>query len=183
MGHAKSPSFSPRRKWLVLLLRLLIMGNVMFCGVKSEGQAQTTGNVPAPGLLCISECYTCPEICSPPPSPPQSNPPVVLWPPVHSSPPPPASYLYKSPPPPPRRSHHRRLLHSLIFHGVPILHLLLLLLFTILQAMPLQTGETILITTFMRQKLILSLLCCRWLVRCYCPFSLSIVLARGKLQW
>ncbi|KAG5540835.1 hypothetical protein RHGRI_020915 [Rhododendron griersonianum] len=94
MGHSKSLSLSPRGKWLVLLLRL----HVMFCGVKSEGQAQTTASNPAPGLLCISECYTCPEICSPPPAPPQWKPP-ILSPPVHSSPPP-QSYFYKSPPPP-----------------------------------------------------------------------------------
>ncbi|KAK6129506.1 hypothetical protein DH2020_036739 [Rehmannia glutinosa] len=55
----------------------------------SESQGQT-GISPA-GLLCISDCETCPVICSPPPSPPSP-----LAPPTPKSPPPPAH-----PPPPP----------------------------------------------------------------------------------
>ncbi|KAK6118321.1 hypothetical protein DH2020_047892 [Rehmannia glutinosa] len=70
----------------------------------SESQGQT-GISPA-GLLCISDCETCPVICSPPPSPPSpSAPPTPKSPPPappvhrHSPPPPQLPYYFDSPSP------------------------------------------------------------------------------------
>ncbi|WCJ43028.1 hypothetical protein M5689_023794 [Euphorbia peplus] len=50
-------------------------------------------------LLCISECTTCPVICSPPPPPPS---PSSHHSPRPPSPPPPQSVPASSPPPPPK---------------------------------------------------------------------------------
>lgn len=50
------------------------------------------------GLLCISECATCPALCSPPSPPPFSSTPS---PPLSSTPPPPSQiYVGHHPPPP-----------------------------------------------------------------------------------
>ncbi|XP_019190548.1 PREDICTED: classical arabinogalactan protein 9 [Ipomoea nil] len=51
-------SFSIATLWFLLL-------SIMFLGVKSQEPIQGS----TPGLLCISECGTCPAICSPPPAP------------------------------------------------------------------------------------------------------------------
>ncbi|KAF5726146.1 hypothetical protein HS088_TW23G00887 [Tripterygium wilfordii] len=78
---------SSRKKWLGLFVKVAILGIVMVASVNSEDQT---------GLLCISDCDTCPVICSPPPSPVKSHTP----PPPHSSPPPPPllTPIYQSPP-------------------------------------------------------------------------------------
>ncbi|KAF3447314.1 hypothetical protein FNV43_RR12499 [Rhamnella rubrinervis] len=57
---------------------------------------------PESGLLCISDCTTCPVICSPPPPVLESHPPPPTSQPVHRSPPP--SYYNYSPPPPPKQT-------------------------------------------------------------------------------
>ncbi|PSR93599.1 Proprotein convertase subtilisin/kexin type 6 like [Actinidia chinensis var. chinensis] len=100
MDYAKTLS-SSRRKWLVLLLNLVLVDSLMFVRVKSNDQPP----VPATGLLCISDCVTCPVICSPPPPPPPKSkpllPPPLPPPPIHYSPP--WSYYFENPPllPPP----------------------------------------------------------------------------------
>ncbi|PQM37773.1 leucine-rich repeat extensin-like protein 3 [Prunus yedoensis var. nudiflora] len=82
MGSFKALAFT-EGKWFPWFLKAGLIGLVMFAGLTYEdqvGEAET-------GLLCISECTTCPIICSPPP-PPQlesSSPPPSL-PPVHRSP-------------------------------------------------------------------------------------------------
>ncbi|XWS70226.1 hypothetical protein CRYUN_Cryun03dG0030300 [Craigia yunnanensis] len=99
MGFGNS-QLSQGSKWLVLLLKVGIMGMIMLDRVTSEDEMGT----PSAGLLCISDCATCPVICSPPPPPLlKSYPPPA--PSVHHSPPPvpyyyipPQSY-YHSPPP------------------------------------------------------------------------------------
>ncbi|KAL6008117.1 hypothetical protein ACLOJK_033623 [Asimina triloba] len=67
------------------------------------GGGSGSGDVPPAGLLCISECATCPVICSPPPKPVYYFPPSPPWP---KTPPmyyyyPPSNNHKKSPPPPP----------------------------------------------------------------------------------
>ncbi|KAM3397421.1 leucine-rich repeat extensin-like protein 1 [Capsicum galapagoense] len=69
-------------KWSFLLLC------VTFSLVNSQ---DNTNTMPPASLLCISDCATCPVICSPPPSP------ITLKPP----PSPPSSVLLQTPPPPP----------------------------------------------------------------------------------
>ncbi|KAL3645989.1 hypothetical protein CASFOL_011169 [Castilleja foliolosa] len=56
-------------------------------------QSQTQTNIPSAGLLCISECDSCPVICS---SPPTSSPPSPKLPPPSP----------KLPPPAPPAQHH-----------------------------------------------------------------------------
>ncbi|BBG95073.1 S-adenosyl-L-methionine-dependent methyltransferases superfamily protein [Prunus dulcis] len=72
-----------------------LIGLVMFAGLTYEdqvGEAET-------GLLCISECTTCPVICSTPPPPQlESSSPPPSPPPVHPSP---SQSYYSSPPPSP----------------------------------------------------------------------------------
>ncbi|KAL5853558.1 hypothetical protein ACOSQ3_008676 [Xanthoceras sorbifolium] len=85
-----------RPKRLVLLFRVGIMLTIALGKVASEDQTE----VPATGLLCISDCSTCPVICStPPPAKEHLYPP--LSPPFHHSPP--ESY-YNSPLPTPHLS-------------------------------------------------------------------------------
>ncbi|XP_022732009.1 extensin-like [Durio zibethinus] len=87
-------------KWLVLLLKVGIMVLIMLARVTSEDEL----GIPSAGLLCISDCATCPVICSPPPPPLlKSFPPPP--PSVHHSPPPvpyyyipPQSYSHSPPP-------------------------------------------------------------------------------------
>ncbi|KAI6682198.1 hypothetical protein NL676_036079 [Syzygium grande] len=87
-------------------------------GVTSQGQMPLT--TPTTGVVCISDCATCPVICSSPPplSMPTYQPPLPPLPklpspplpplptlpppplPVHHHHPPPESYYYSSPPPP-----------------------------------------------------------------------------------
>ncbi|OIT32812.1 PREDICTED: extensin-like [Nicotiana attenuata] len=79
MKHAKVLSLAlMTTKWSILLL----------CVTFSLANSHDT-NTPA-GLLCISDCSTCPVICSPPPSPIKLKPP-----------PSPSSVLVQAPPPPP----------------------------------------------------------------------------------
>ncbi|KAA8546236.1 hypothetical protein F0562_003025 [Nyssa sinensis] len=97
MDHAQGlavASLSLRRKWLLLFL---FMVGVMGIGLARVTSADQTA-IPATGLLCISDCATCPVICSPPPPPLESKPPRSP-PAVHHSPP--QSYYFQSPPPPP----------------------------------------------------------------------------------
>ncbi|KAL7592914.1 hypothetical protein Lser_V15G33692 [Lactuca serriola] len=73
------------RKWYFCFLLISIFSKV---------EPSTT---PDANLLCISECGTCPVICSPPPSPPaQSKSPSL---PVESKPPPSPSTDDSEPPP------------------------------------------------------------------------------------
>ncbi|KAJ7958381.1 leucine-rich repeat extensin-like protein 2 [Quillaja saponaria] len=91
-----------RRKWFSWFLRLGLMGLAMFAGVTFEDEV----GGPATNLLCISDCATCPVICSPPPPPL-----LVSYPPPspsehHASSPsyytyPPPSQKSRPPPPPP----------------------------------------------------------------------------------
>lgn len=96
-----------RRLWFPWLLKIWIPGLVIFAiNVTSEDQIEG----PSTGTLCISDCTTCPVICSPPPPPllvphPPPPPPVPS---VHHSPPyaysthaPPPPLLVPFPPPPP----------------------------------------------------------------------------------
>ncbi|XP_009365563.2 leucine-rich repeat extensin-like protein 3 [Pyrus x bretschneideri] len=91
------------RKWIPRSFKAAVFGLIMFAGLTYEDQTVD----PETGLLCISECGTCPVLCSPPPSPelepsgPLPSPPQSP-PPVHHSPP---QYYYISPPPsPPKQS-------------------------------------------------------------------------------
>ncbi|KAI4376999.1 hypothetical protein MLD38_014698 [Melastoma candidum] len=57
------------------------------------------------GVLCVSECSTCPIICSSPPPPPQRSrqppPPTPAW----TQPVPPTSWMYYYPPAQPHHTH------------------------------------------------------------------------------
>nr|DAD49041.1 TPA_asm: hypothetical protein HUJ06_018978 [Nelumbo nucifera] len=92
MGH---------RGFLIGLVRVGIMGMILFARVSLEDRI----GQPSTGLLCISDCVTCPVICAPPPPPPSPPPP-----PVHHSPSqshdlhrplPPSTRATPPPPPPP----------------------------------------------------------------------------------
>ncbi|KAL2237113.1 UNVERIFIED_CONTAM: hypothetical protein Sindi_0903000 [Sesamum indicum] len=72
-----------KKSWIVLVLIVLSTS-------KSEGDS----GVSSAGLLCVSNCETCPVVCSPPPSTPQSTPPPSA---AHHSPPQP---VHPAPPPP-----------------------------------------------------------------------------------
>lgn len=103
-GHSrmmKHPTVlsSLKRKWFLLLYAL------MFAKMRCDDQPPP--GTPGAGLLCISDCGTCPVICSPPsPSvnskPPPSSPPQPLptppTPPVHHYSPP-QPYYFNAPPP------------------------------------------------------------------------------------
>ncbi|XP_038698806.1 leucine-rich repeat extensin-like protein 3 [Tripterygium wilfordii] len=91
-----------RKKWLGLLVKVTVLVTVMVARANSEDQT---------GLLCVSDCGTCPVICSPPPSPVKSHtppphsslpppPPPPLLTPIYQSPP--QSYYHSPPPPAPR---------------------------------------------------------------------------------
>ncbi|XP_039041214.1 extensin-like [Hibiscus syriacus] len=71
-------------KWM----KLAITGIIMLASVTSEHETGTSSA--SPGLLCISDCATCPVICSPP------HPPLLK----SYSPPPSSSSLHLSPPEP-----------------------------------------------------------------------------------
>ncbi|KAH6792386.1 hypothetical protein C2S52_002863 [Perilla frutescens var. hirtella] len=70
----------------------------------STSKSQCQSNIPSAGLLCISDCETCPVICSPPPSPPSlsSPPPTPKLPPLLPPSPPqsPPTHHMNSPPQP-----------------------------------------------------------------------------------
>ncbi|KAL4562847.1 hypothetical protein LXL04_026878 [Taraxacum kok-saghyz] len=73
-----------RRKWHLCFLLVSIFSEV------------ASSPTPQANLLCISECGTCPLICSPPPAPPaQSKPPPL---PIESKPPPSPPVQSKPPP-------------------------------------------------------------------------------------
>lgn len=91
-GHCSSLA-SAMRKWFPWFLRIGIMGFVMFAGVTSADQIEA----PSTSELCISDCATCPVICSPPPPLLKSFPPPS--PSVHHSSPPPPPLLKPFPPP------------------------------------------------------------------------------------
>ncbi|KAG5030833.1 hypothetical protein JHK85_014815 [Glycine max] len=90
------------------ILKAWFMGLVLFATVtSSEYKAED----PSSGLFCISDCATCPVICSPPPPPPMlitpphppTSPSAPHSPPLsYLSPPPPKSQL----PPPPFKSYN-----------------------------------------------------------------------------
>ncbi|KAJ9183606.1 hypothetical protein P3X46_007435 [Hevea brasiliensis] len=87
---------SPRERWGVLLWKIGMMGMFLLARVNSEADQM---GAPAAGLLCISDCTTCPVICSPPPPPGEPH---YYAPPSHHSPPPqPYNYHPPSPSPPP----------------------------------------------------------------------------------
>ncbi|TYH61059.1 hypothetical protein ES332_D07G023600v1 [Gossypium tomentosum] len=82
-------------KWVVLLFKVGFMGMMMMIMVPSVTSMEEIGT-PSAGLLCISECSTCPVICSPPPAPPlKSFPPPSVS--VHHTPPPDVPYFYYTP--------------------------------------------------------------------------------------
>ncbi|KAJ6678683.1 hypothetical protein OIU85_009181 [Salix viminalis] len=90
------PRTSPRGRWFTLFFKIVIvLEMVTFAGANSDGDPM---GEPAAGLLCISDCVTCPVICSPPPPPLLYHP----SPPSHHSPSP--QHSYHSPPPPPPTS-------------------------------------------------------------------------------
>uniref|UniRef100_A0A6N2LAU0 Uncharacterized protein n=1 Tax=Salix viminalis TaxID=40686 RepID=A0A6N2LAU0_SALVM len=75
---------------------VIVLEMVTFAGANSDGNPM---GEPAASLLCISDCVTCPVICSPPPP--------LLYhpsPPSHHSPSPQHSYHSLLPPPPPPTS-------------------------------------------------------------------------------
>ncbi|TQE11108.1 hypothetical protein C1H46_003114 [Malus baccata] len=90
-------------KWIPRSLMAAIFGMIMFSRFTYGDQTVD----PETGLICISDCTTCPVICSPPPPPqlePSGPPPSPLQspPPAYHSPP---QYYYISPPPsPPKQS-------------------------------------------------------------------------------
>ncbi|XP_042508144.1 leucine-rich repeat extensin-like protein 5 [Macadamia integrifolia] len=97
MGHGRS-MVSIRREWFSWLLWIELLFVIMFSQVAMGDEI----GIPATGLLCISECSTCPTICSPPPasaSLPPPPPPPSSPPPQHS--PPQSNYFPQSPPPKP----------------------------------------------------------------------------------
>ncbi|KAJ8750623.1 hypothetical protein K2173_015799 [Erythroxylum novogranatense] len=104
MGRVNNPQ-CPRGRWCFMLLKMVVVWLSIFAEVNADDQMAD----PPLGLLCISDCATCPVICSTPPPSGQSYPP-----PSHHYSPPPQSYYYspplrspprsppsQSPPPPP----------------------------------------------------------------------------------
>ncbi|KAJ9168205.1 hypothetical protein P3X46_019758 [Hevea brasiliensis] len=83
---------SPRGRWGVMLWKIGMMGMILLSRVNSEADQM---EAPAAGLLCKSDCTTCPVICSPPPPPAESH---YNSPPSHQSPPS-QSYYYHPPSP------------------------------------------------------------------------------------
>ncbi|KAG9451808.1 hypothetical protein H6P81_004712 [Aristolochia fimbriata] len=94
--------------WLITVLLVAVD--------RSSAADESSGGIPSTGILCISECATCPTICaSPPPqtvsyspNPPDFDrpsssppPPPPSTPSTPSTPPPPASYNYFTTTPPP----------------------------------------------------------------------------------
>lgn len=97
-------------KYQILLLKVGFMGMIMVARSVTSQQEEIMGTPPSTDLLCISECQTCPVICSPPPSPstPKSYPPPTqpVLPKSYPPPPPPLLLQYLSPPPPYISIHH-----------------------------------------------------------------------------
>uniref|UniRef100_A0A7N0V787 Uncharacterized protein n=1 Tax=Kalanchoe fedtschenkoi TaxID=63787 RepID=A0A7N0V787_KALFE len=77
--------------------RHLIIATSLLALWVARASAQGQAGAASTGLLCISECVTCPVICSPPPSPAQEKPQ-----PPPFSPPPPQPKPPKCPSPPPK---------------------------------------------------------------------------------
>ncbi|KAK7311965.1 hypothetical protein RJT34_10469 [Clitoria ternatea] len=99
MGHTKHSEFTQKRlfSWII---KVGFLGLALFGTVTSEDKVET----PPSDLLCISDCATCPVICSPPPPmlvATSSHPPPPSPSPPHSPPP---SYVTFSPPPPKSQS-------------------------------------------------------------------------------
>ncbi|XP_019436110.1 PREDICTED: leucine-rich repeat extensin-like protein 5 [Lupinus angustifolius] len=106
MGHCNCKSMGFIKNCLFpLVLKIWFMGLVLFGKVTLEDKLET----PSSGdIFCISDCATCPVICSPPPISPSvpqspfyftfSSPPP---PPKSQSPPTPSSHSASPPPPPP----------------------------------------------------------------------------------
>ncbi|XP_068636218.1 leucine-rich repeat extensin-like protein 5 [Aristolochia californica] len=103
---------SPRRRSALSINLLTWLITVSLLVVDRSIADDSTGGLPSTGILCISECATCPTVCASPP--PQTvsyspNPPAEVE--QHSSPPPPppplppppspTSYNYFTTPPPP----------------------------------------------------------------------------------
>ncbi|XP_042476850.1 formin-like protein 20 isoform X2 [Macadamia integrifolia] len=117
MGNVKGLISLRRRKWFSWLLWM-----IMFL----QATMGDVDDIPSTGLLCVSNCATCPLICSPPPVvtslplPPPPPPPEQYYSPPQSyyfpqSPPllppqqyysPPQSYYLPQPPPPPSYSYY-----------------------------------------------------------------------------
>lgn len=95
MGHSKVLTSSLR--WVFSTQVVGIMMMILFTKVRSSDD-QSNG-APATGLLCISECSTCPQICSPPP--PIDCPPPPKSYNVYQGPPKPKPSVATFPPPPP----------------------------------------------------------------------------------
>lgn len=81
-------------KFLPLALMITTKCSILLlCVTFSVANSQDSNTMPPASLLCISECNTCPVICSTPPSPIKLKPP--------PSPSPSSSILTQTPPPPP----------------------------------------------------------------------------------
>ncbi|KAJ6924349.1 leucine-rich repeat extensin-like protein 3 [Populus alba x Populus x berolinensis] len=93
MGYLNGLLTSPSGRWFTLFFKIVIvLEMVMFARANSD--ADPMGE-PAAGLVCISDCVTCPVICSPPP------PPLLYYPSPPSRHSPSPQHSYHSPPPQP----------------------------------------------------------------------------------
>ncbi|KAF7830446.1 leucine-rich repeat extensin-like protein 3 [Senna tora] len=103
MDHRRSSGFFIT-SWFCWFLRVGLVGLVVFAKVTSQDKVEA----PPSNLLCISECGTCPVICSPPPPaplltyyPPPSSPDLPRSPPPET-PHSPAPLYFTYPPPLPK---------------------------------------------------------------------------------
>lgn len=109
--HRQQPQSMVSRSYF-LIASILLMTSITFIGV--SGDDIQTPVEPTSGLLCISECGTCPIICSPPPSPARS-PESSRFPPLPPTPPlsspstplllPPSAPIFDLSPPPSFHAH------------------------------------------------------------------------------
>jgi hypothetical protein len=98
MSDSKSLEFM-NKSMFSWISKVGFMGLALLTTVTFEDKVETPSN--SSGLFCITDCVTCPKICSPPPpsllTPKTSHPPP---PPPSSAPPPTPSVSHFSPPPP-----------------------------------------------------------------------------------
>ena len=91
-GHHKRLGFIRKIIWLSWFFKVGFLGLAVFARVTYSDEKVQGPNSSSGGFLCVSECATCPLICSPPPPPLRSS-----YPPPHF---PSLSYFTSSPPPP-----------------------------------------------------------------------------------
>nr|XP_004498841.1 leucine-rich repeat extensin-like protein 3 [Cicer arietinum] len=100
MGHNKNLGFT-KKSWFQWTTNVVFMLLALFATMTLEIEDKVEEE-PSSGLLCISECVTCPTICSPPPpklvTSNSNHPPPSLLTPNNNNPPPPPLLTSYTPP-------------------------------------------------------------------------------------